>query len=452
MILSPNSEKLQFRLRFTSQLILLVTLLTLEWHIISLGSYAVSSIVLAIIIILCFTNLIYFVEGHIRLVERFFESANNGDFSQQAAHSRFSVQLRDNFNQLNTKLSENNHARTSENNYLLALIRQAPVAILAYDKLGRISLYNAAARKLFSCSSPTSLDDLEVQHPNLLTSLSDIQSGGRKLLRLKNNGIEHNLMFSSSKALLNNKDQTLLTVESIGRELMDAEHTAWKNLISVLTHEVMNSVTPITSLSTTCNDIIRKQDLLSLDRASLEQELNDISVAIDTIENRGKGIMSFVESYRKLAKLPEPHKESLSLLALLNEQCTLHQSSCAQQGIELLVDVQPNTLTIDADKQQLEQVLINLFLNAIEALEKSEDKRISIRARLNSGKTIIEFKDTGCGIASEELEKVFVPFFTTKRHGSGIGMALTRQIIHAHGGQVSIWSEQHNGFRVELIF
>ncbi|WP_096086186.1 sensor histidine kinase [Agaribacterium haliotis] len=446
------SLTLRFRCLFLLQLLVLFILLFTCVFVLKLEQQPLTSVLFVGLAVLQLLLLLSFVERHFRLVAQFFRAAQSGDFSQSLGDGAYSNELKQSFNQLNRQLAEKRHQKEAENDFLRALVRQAPVAILAFDQLGNISLFNLAASRLFNQASPVNIRELEHSFSGFVDALNKNTGQSRALCKVVRDGVEYNLMLAQSSAVLDDKQQSLVTIENIGRELMDAEYQAWRNLISVLTHEVMNSVTPVVSLATTCRDILSQDELLSMPPEQLNAELHDAKQAVRTIASRSEGIVSFVQAYRQLAKMPAPEFESINMVDFFAEQKPLYMNLGASERLELSIDIEPASLALRADRQQLAQVLLNLVKNAIEAMETSAEAKLNIELRLRAAKTVLSVKDTGCGIEASMLEQIFVPFFTTKRHGSGVGLALTRQFMHAHAGQLAVHSNVGEGTRIELIF
>lgn len=447
---------LKFRWRYRLKLLTLISIYSLVlfgiFHLIQQPLFYFSQVLFIIVAVLLVIGIIYLWEHQLTLLEIFFQAANHDDFSQRYSNNRLSEELADSLNKITEKFQQHRITEQTENSFLKAIIRQAPVAILAFDQRERLTLFNQTASQLLSIKSPTTVQDLAasfIDLPHLLTSLSTNNFALHKMYR---DGVAYSLKLSANHILLGNKNQTIVTIENIGREINQAEYLAWRNLISVLTHEMMNSITPIVSLADNCRDILTQPDLLSLPEETLKQELEDTKRALNTIAQRSQGIMNFVDSYRQLSKLPSPNIQSISLRELLTTIALLEQAKLAPLNIKISIHVEPENLSLHADKQQFEQVLINLINNAADACKQQKKGEINITASLRSNHTIIAVNDNGAGIDDKILEHIFTPFFTTKRNGTGIGMSLTRQIIHAHGGQVSVKSTPKVGTTVELIF
>jgi signal transduction histidine kinase len=245
---------------------------------------------------------------------------------------------------------------------------------------------------------------------------------------------------------LRSKAITLVSMHNIESELAEQEMQAWQKLIRVLTHEIMNSVTPIASLASTDNTLIEKSATRTDDdyaQFSLESA-EDIRDAVATIEKRSRGLLHFTEAYRNLTRIPKPKFSIFSVGECLDRTCQLLKGQLQKKGIELTTRVEPESLELTADRELIEQVLINLILNAVQALngtEKDGDRRIALSSYLDDrGRTVIAVTDNGPGIDKEVMEKIFTPFYTTKKEGSGIGLSLSREIMRLHKGSISVQS------------
>jgi two-component system nitrogen regulation sensor histidine kinase NtrY len=226
---------------------------------------------------------------------------------------------------------------------------------------------------------------------------------------------------------------------------------AWQNLVRVLTHEIMNSVTPISSLAGMVEgeleDKLKKSDL-----ALKKEEAEDMYLSIQTIGKRSAGLIKFVKEFRNLTHVPKPNLTEVVVKDLLDEMAMLHKKELADHNICVSVDLPSGGLIIQADKTMIEQVLINLIKNAIQAFDSQTERKIFLSAYDNEGHVIISVKDNGNGIDADALERIFVPFFTTKKTGSGIGLSLSRQIMRQHGGQITVKSKLGEGTEFLLRF
>ena len=237
------------------------------------------------------------------------------------------------------------------------------------------------------------------------------------------------------------KDKVILlsTIKNIQNVLEEQETAAWQKLIRVLTHEIMNSIAPISSLSSTVESMVRpytkgEKDLPDMDLGTIEE----IQGALQTINKRSTGLMNFVETYRSLARIPEPNFGEVKMQELIQNVHTLMKKEAEKKDITLTATMEPDTIEVQIDEQLIEQVLINLIKNSMQALGGSKKGRIQIKGFYNKrGRPTIQVIDNGQGILDDVIDKVFIPFFTTKRSGSGIGLSLSRQILRLHGGTIT---------------
>jgi nitrogen fixation/metabolism regulation signal transduction histidine kinase len=282
------------------------------------------------------------------------------------------------------------------------------------------------------------LDELAALDPELPRQMKDIRPGSRQLLQSRLRGVPAELRVSVSEIRLDSGVERLYSIENLSGELTARESSAWRNLIRVLTHEIMNTLTPVTSLAQTTSGM--------LDSSAAN---DDIREAVQTIARRSEGLMNFVMRYRELLRLPQPDITRIVVSEALQGVVTLLGAEL--KDVEVSADVVPESLEVSADRALLDQVLVNVVKNALDAVRESGHGRIALRGRQQLGRTVISVCDNGTGIDAETLTQVFVPFFTTKREGSGIGLSLCRQIMTAHGGEIAIVSDG-DGTTVSLIF
>ncbi|MFZ1457599.1 MAG: sensor histidine kinase, partial [Saprospiraceae bacterium] len=251
------------------------------------------------------------------------------------------------------------------------------------------------------------------------------------------------ISLSVKEIILRDRKIRLIALHNIRSELQNRELEAWQNLTKVLRHEIMNTVTPIVSLSQTMRDII-DTDLKDVSGHQQVEGVKDLKNAINTVINRSKGIMNFVNAYREFTNIPLPNVSELHISQVFDELKSLFEN----QPIDFILD---SNFKIHADSDQIGQVLINLLKNAVEATENIENAKITIKAYLNQQDKIIEVVDNGSGIKPDDADKIFVPFFTTKPTGTGIGLSLSRQIIQMHGGRLEYEALRPCGSRFYIV-
>lgn len=418
-------------------LLLVVTIVVLAFSLLTTDLLAVP-LVIAAIIALQVVGMIGYVESHVDTLEEFFAAVNYEDFTRRFVEDDVDSELKDAFNRILGNFQSARAERDVQANYLETVVRHVPIPFFAAKSDGSLSLVNNPARRLTGISSLRNLSELAELDPALPQMMQAIESGQQQLLQSKIRDVPVELRVSVSEIRLEGETERLYSIENLSGELTARESSAWRNLIRVLTHEIMNTLTPVTSLAQTCNSMLEQ-----------EQASNDIREAVQTIARRSEGLMEFVSRYRELLQLPQPNPHRFAVLELLQGVATLMQDDL--QNISVVIDVNPESLEIDADRNLLDQVILNLVKNAADALRGVADARITLRGKLSFGRILVSVQDNGPGMPDNVLDQAFVPFFTTKRDGSGIGLSLSRQIMTAHGGEIAVSSDAA-GTTVSLVF
>ena len=299
----------------------------------------------------------------------------------------------------------------------------------------------------------TKLSDLTPFGEEFAKHLSTVKPGERRLVNFTIDGMEHQLSIAATQILLPQKQETLVSMQDIQSELDIAQLHAWQGLVKVLTHEIMNSITPVASLAKTTVDLVADCKQKADAYPELSEDLQDISEAVETVARRSDGLIQFVSSYRQLTRLPTPNKNKINVANLFQQSCSLATQLWDKKGIKLQVNIEPSELEVTVDKDMLEQVFLNLLQNAEHAVENCISPKVSLNAFLNKrGHVVIEVSDNGKGIPDEVGNKIFVPFYTTKQQGSGVGLALTRQIMLAHGGAIKYAAKEMGGTIFRMTF
>lgn len=360
--------------------------------------------------------------------------------------------LHQDLNKIMTRLRNSRQERDSEFLFFRNIVMHVGIGLIVVKENGGIEIFNGAARRLLRTSRISNIDDLREISTPLVEVIQRLKTGGRELLRLKIRDDIVQLSVYAIELTLKGENVKLVSIQNIQSELEEKEMEAWQNLVRVLTHEIMNSVTPISSLAGTIESDLR--DHFGQETPVLSQEeMRDIHLSLQTISKRSEGLIRFVKEFRSLTSIPKPKPSVFAARAILNEICTLHKMELNDKGITLTIDVYPEDLTILADKGMIEQVLINLVKNAIQSFEEQTQRTITLRAFVSEkSRPVILVKDNGTGIDPDALEKIFIPFFTTKKTGSGIGLSLSRQIMRQHQGTLNVKSEVGKGTEFYLRF
>jgi len=349
-------------------------------------------------------------------------------------------------NSLNAVVKSFNQVRAEREatlHFIQAIIQQINVGILSYNTDGKIELINQAANKLLSIYKLSHISSIKSQHPDIYQLMTTLPSGESKLLKVNNS----ELSLSVKEIILRDRKIRLIALHNIRTELQARELEAWQNLTKVLRHEIMNTVTPIVSLSETMKDII-EIDLHNVIDPQQKSGVEDLKNAIHTVINRSKGIMNFVNAYREFTNIPLPNVSEVFVSTLFQDVQALYETRDKQTvQFDIVHD-----FSILADLDQIEQVLINIIKNANEATAVTENPMISIKSYIDHQVKTIEVSDNGVGVPLEDIEKIFVPFYTSKPTGTGIGLSLSRQIMQMHGGTLEYATNKPSGSRLILTF
>lgn len=423
-------------------LTLAASLLLLVFLLLTTTFYA-SALVLACLISFQVYSLVRFVEHTNMELGRFLRSIRYSDFSQtftgRGRGASFD-ELQAAFSGIMTEFRKERSAREEHANYLQTVVRHVGTGLLSYTADGEVGLINTAAKRLLRVNHLRNINSLESAHPVLVASLRSLMPGDRILVRVTDSEEPLHVILNATTFKLQEREFTLVALQNIRSELEEKEMEAWQNLTRVLTHEIMNSVTPISSLSATVNTLVQTA---IADRGPLKEDIvADIRGALQTIERRSQGLLHFVEAYRNLTRLPRPDIRTVRLRDLFSQVERLMQTKIPGSHVTFRSEVDPPDLEVRADPELIEQVLINLLLNALQALQGQDDGSIGLFARMNArARPVIEVRDNGPGILKEVQEQIFIPFFTTKKEGSGIGLSLSRQIMRLHRGTILVRSD-----------
>lgn len=337
--------------------------------------------------------------------------------------------------------------------YLQNIIEHVSVALICYLEGGEIQLMNQAAHELLDRPYMSHIRILERVDPKLSQVVSELKSGERRLVKAVINDELRNIAIQATEFKLQEEAFKLISLQDIKSELDEKEVDTWQKLIRVLTHEIMNSVTPIISLTKVINLMLTDEQGGRLALSNIDgEDADDLLASVKTIESRGKGLLHFVQAYRNLTSISTPKYAEVDIYELLNRVNTLLKPELDKRNIDLYLSTDQN-LHIKADSELIEQVLINLIKNAMEVLQGRADSFIRLAAHKNQDhKVVIQIIDNGPGIEEEFVDKIFIPFFTTKKHGSGIGLSLSRQIMRLHKGSINFQSLKGEGTTFVLTF
>jgi two-component system, NtrC family, nitrogen regulation sensor histidine kinase NtrY len=383
--------------------------------------------------------LIRYVDRTNREVARFFEAVRYDDFSNDFSLPTLGASYRELGSSLEHVAGEFRRIRSEKEEtlrYMQTVVQHVGVGVVAFRSDGSVELINTAAKRLLGVTHLKHMDALDRIDESLGFALLSLQPGERTVFRLGNRDEPVHLSMSVTEFKLRTDLYRLVSLQNIQAELEEQEAAAWQQLTQVLTHEIMNSITPITSLASTAREMLEDAG-----NGDANEALTDAHSAVKTIEKRSRGLLGFVQSYRRLMRVPAPDRSIVSVKEMIDGVTALFETELASRRIILSVKIDPESLEIAVDQEMIEQVLINLMRNAIDALRDYDAARISVRAYQDGrGYTLVELSDNGPGIEPDVIDRIFIPFFTTKKEGSGIGLSLARQIMRQHGGAIRVRS------------
>ncbi len=390
-----------------------------------------------------------YIDATNKELSRFLQSIKYSDFSQtfvkQKLGSSFK-ELNNAFNEVITEFQKTRSEKEEHYRFVQTVIQHIGVGLISYNQDGKVEFINNAAKKIFKIPHLNNIETLNNISPGLGEKLLKINPGEKSTIKITDEEEIIQLIVFATEFKMRNQKYTLLSLQNIQNELEEKEMEAWQKLIRVLTHEIMNSVTPISSLAGTVHEMIdpaltgKNHPAVS---SSFDMEaVNDIKVAVDTIKKRSEGLIHFVDDYRSLTTIPEPVFRIFFIQDLFERIKRLMENDLKAKNIKLNISVEPEKLELTGDAELIEQVLINLIVNSIYFLKGIDDPQIRLSAQIDErGRTVIKVSDNGPGINEELRDKIFIPFFSTKKGGSGIGLSLSRQIMRSHGGSIHVSSK-----------
>lgn len=420
---------------------------TALYLIIVIGNFpAVFGGILASIVgAILFRYLYLFIAKTNRKLQRFIDSIKYSDFvlkfsSDDKLDQNFKG-LNNSFNAILEAFRKERASKEENSQYLKTILQQVNTGLMVVHSDGSVVLVNDRAKKIINLRRINHIDELKSVDERLYKILSSFSVDTNYLLDFLDNT---QLIIRSTSLKIKSKTVRIFTFQNIYSELQQKEIESWQNLIKILRHEIMNSITPISSLNTTLRDILDKDLVLDADNFILpEESVEDLKEGLSTIENRTDGLIKFIDSYRAYSNLPKPNFEQLNLKELVQKTCQLLDPEVSKAGIAFLQSFSAETIKIKGDAYLLEMVLINLVKNAIQANESVENARIEITVGKDAKRNpFIAVKDNGKGIVPEAVDKIFIPFFTTKKIGTGIGLSLSKQIMQLHHGTLAVKSEE----------
>lgn len=446
-----------FRFGVIARTIILVIALVVAVWLLRISGHLVSGFIMIAAIIFLITDLIRYVERTNRKLTIFLDSIRHSDFASSFSDKDKGKSFEDlarAFNEVINDFKKTRAEKEEHFNYLQTVVQHVSIGILAFRRDGKVDLLNNAAKRLFKMSNLRLIGDLASVKPDLPELLLHMKAGDKHLIKIF---IEDELLQLSVYATefrMRGEEYVLISLQNIGAELDEKEVESWQKLIRVLTHEIMNSITPISSLVATTRQMLYQSEDDEIVMNNLDPEdRENVLLALKTIQNRSQGLLNFVEIYRNLTRIPKPNFRYFEVKELFERASILLNPKFEQMCIRFTTKVLPADLMITADPDLIDQVTINLLLNAIDAVKDRPDPHISMIASQNlNGRITIDVSDNGMGIKPDILDKIFMPFFTSKRDGNGIGLSVSRQMMYLHKGNITVRSKPGEGSVFTLTF
>ena len=444
-----------FRVNCIFRVLLIALFIYLFFYLLFETELYATMIIVASFTIYQIYGLIYYVEKTNRDLTRFLDAIKHSDFSQSFSvtglGSAFN-DLKEAFNEVSDKFRKTRSEKEEHFRYLQIIVQHVGIGLIAFEDDGNVELINTAAKRLLRIPHLKNINKLESFSKPLVDILFKLKSGEKTLAKIYDNNELLQIAIYATEFKRQQQKLKLVSLQNIQSELEEKEMEAWQKLIRVLTHEIMNSVTPISSLASTVNNMLTSNgtdENLIFGNETSEETIADIRSAIQTIQKRSEGLIHFVDAYRSLTRIPKPNFQIFAVSELFDRIIRLMQTQIDDNKIHFESSINPESLELTADPELIEQVLINLLSNSIQSVGQQYEPKLTLTAEMDDrGRILIKVIDNGPGILKDVLEKVFIPFFTTKKGGTGIGLSLSRQIMRSHRGAISAVSKPNE----ETIF
>ena len=427
--------------------------LALMWVFLQEQYLFITRVSLAALWIGLLLGLIYYVQRTNRDLERFLQNLRHldrmGESREQDASFR---RLNITYNRIIKAFKEVRSDEEAGRQFFRYTMEQLPVGLIVFTGDGEVEYMNPLARDILQVQKPGNYAGLSLNGNEAGEVLFHLPPGRRELLKLQVGSMIHQLSVHASVFTIQGKRLRLISLQNIQGEMEKSELEAWEKLIRVMTHEIMNSVSPIKSL-TYSMQMMLKEELKQEQEDSRQEILHKTQSGLEAIEKRSKGLLDFVQSYKQLTSTSYPDFREVRVKDLFDEVRMLMADVLEGAQVVMDVEMKDNGITIMADEKLISQVLINLVQNALYVLSGQKNARIGLQAHRNKdGDAVLEVTDNGPGIPKEEMDKIFIPFYSTREGGTGIGLAFARQVMHMHRARLMVQSEEGGGTRFLLVF
>ncbi len=413
-------------------------------------------LILVLVLVLQVIDFILFTNRSNREIARFINNLSHQDLSEKFEVKSLGPPFKKLYQSLNNVVAELEKIKLEKEaqlNYMQIILSRIKTAIISVRDDDTIVLMNDSAKELLGIEEKSAWTKVREHHPGLVAEIDAIKGRANKLVEVNiDHGLKH-LSVNVSPVVILGSGYRIVTLQDIRSEIEQKEIESWHKLIQILRHEIRNSVTPIASMTETIVMLVEDQTGKAKKPSDLsEQDMEDIHSSIQTVHDRSERLYHFVEKYRSLTRIPPPEMENVSVWGLIKNTGDLFREELKNKEIRLIIENMDDQTVIDADPTLIEQVLINLVKNSIESLDGRTDGKIRLSAKETGNHITITVDDNGQGIQPSDLQDIFLPFFTTKKDGMGVGLSLSRQIMNLHGGTLSVESMPGQGTALSLVF
>ena len=445
---------LSYRIQVIIRLVLILSVGFAAVFLVTGTDYWMVAVWLGLLLILLIIELIRFHERSRNAFREFLVSIKQEDFSTLSTLNEKDKELQEAYRMILDKFKYLRIQKETHYHYLQRVIEHVDAALICLDHNLDIQLINKSAKELLQVPDIRDLRSLEKVDKDMVTLIREMDSGEREIIKLVRHGKILNLSVRASTFTLEKDKYKIVSLHDIKTELEEQEVESWQKLVRILTHEIMNSTIPITNMVGVARDFLVDDDGNPKEIPGLAKEdIDDLVESLSTAKNRSKGLVKFVQTTKDLARIPEPTISEIRVDELFNRLKGFYKNDLRQLKIDFKIILCKSGLVINADLEMIEQVLINLVKNAIDAVKDSSRPKIKIMADQNDNQAVvISVCDNGAGIPEENIENIFIPFFSTKKEGSGIGLSLSRQIMKLHRGRIDVETEPGAGTTFKLEF
>lgn len=434
-------------------LAIVLTSLALAWSLNQEYMVATSSGLGVLLLIESF-SLYHYSNKMKRDVQRFLDAIKNEDTSlvfKKNSKDSFLQNLHEGFNEIISDFKLIRKEKEIENHFFQYTVQHISIGLLAVDQPGNVKLINNALKTLFQLNHLSEIGNLSKIHKDLPDLLHSLQNEEEATLKILLKGELKPVSIKAGKFRLGQEEMKIFSFHDISKQINRSEVEAWQKLIKILRHEMINSISPIKISSVSMLHLVEEQLQNGHNKFS-EESLENLQTGLQTIYKRSSGLSDFVETYRSLTKIPDPQLQQIEVKEIFNDMYHLYKQILVREKIDFRHTAEPETLKLITDEKLLQQVLVNLVKNATEAMKTNSSKKLRLEAFEKDHAIIIKLKDNGTGMSPEEMEQAFVPFYTTKEKGSGIGLSLSRQLVQKLNGQMQLHSEKGKYTTVTLQF